>query len=101
MSIVFIHNFYFNKINTFVNKSILPNLTNLFPTLYEPSYFYEIENTNPIIIHTNKYTDQNIYIVENNKITNFYKYIININSEQDKILIKHNYNFKKKIFLFF
>jgi len=102
MSIIFIHNFYYEKINLFFNKKILPNIKNFMPTLYEPSYFYEVENNNPIIIETNKYVDQNIYFIdENNKIENFYDYTININNNDNELIIYHNYNLKKKIFLFF
>ena len=102
MSIIFIHNFYYEKINLFFNKNILPKVKNFIPTLYEPSYFFEVECKDPIIIKTNKYIDQNIYIVdETNKIKNFYEYTININSENNKIFIYHNYNINKKFFLFF
>ena len=101
MSIIFIHNFYYDKISKFINKQFLPKLNNFFPTLYEPSYFFEVENINPIIIDTNKYIDQNIYIIENNKIINFYQYTIDINSTNNKLIINHNYKIKKKFFLFF
>tara|TARA_Y100000114_G_C11623592_1_gene260853 strand:- start:195 stop:554 length:360 start_codon:yes stop_codon:yes gene_type:complete len=100
-SIIFIHNFYYDKINLFINKKLLPKLNNFFPTLYEPSYFFEIENKNPIIIETNKYIDQNIYIIENNKIKNFYQYTNNIKLNNNKLVINHNYKTEKKIFLFF
>ena len=103
MSIVFIHNFYYDKINSFINKTILPQVKNFVPTLYEPSYFFEIEKlNNPIILKTNKYIDQNIYIVDkDNKIKNFYDYTINIKKENNKLFINHNYISKKNFFLFF
>lgn len=102
MSIIFIHNFYFEKISLFVNKKILPQLKNFLPTLYEPSYFFEVENTNPITINTNKYVDQNIYIIDtDNKIKNFYEYTINIEKKKNNVLIYHNFKQKKNFFLFF
>ena len=102
MSIIFIHNFYFEKINLFINKTILPQLKNFIPTLYEPSYFFDIENTNPITISTNKYVDQNIYIIDkDNQIKNFYEYTINIERKKNKLIIHHNFKEKKNFFLFF
>ena len=102
MSIIFIHNFYFEKISLFVNKKILPQLKNFLPTLYEPSYFFEVENTNPITINTNKYVDQNIYIIDtDNKIKNFYEYTINIEKKKNNVLIYHNFKQKKNFFYFF
>lgn len=102
MSIVFIHHFYFEKINSFIKTNFLPQLKNFMPTLYEPSYFFEINNTNPIIIDTNKYSDQNIYIIDkNNQIKNFYNYTINIQNNKDKLIIYHNFKEKKNFFLFF
>lgn len=101
MSIIFIHNFYFEKIYKIFNKKLLPQIRNFVPTLYEPSYFFEIENKNPIIIDTNKYKDQNIYIVKDNKIENFYENIINIDVKKNKLFIYHNFKEKKKFFLFF
>ena len=85
-----------------MNKNIIPQVKNFMPTLYEPSYFFEIENTNPIIINTNKYIDQNIYILaNNNSIKNFYEYTINIENDKNKVIIYHNFKEKKKFFLFF
>ena len=101
MTIIFIHNFYFTKINTFISTSIIPNIKNFVPTLYEPSHFFEIGNNNPLIIKTNKYIDQNIYIINNGKIENFYKYTKSLHKNKNNIEIFHNYKNNDKIFFLF